>query len=137
MVTRDNSISYEYLLRRAYQCGRYGASGADADVYRAFLRKAEIYFNDKCAIDSLTPRRWNITEEELFADYMVAAGQISSYIRMAIKHAKRMYEDQITASQFEQLEVIEISLRHPDLDILNSSITNLNVIFEEIGLFPQ
>lgn len=31
----SKAMSYEILVRRAYNCGRYGRKGADADIYRS------------------------------------------------------------------------------------------------------
>ena len=35
----EYAMSYEYLIRRIFQCGRYGVAGANADEYRRLERK--------------------------------------------------------------------------------------------------
>jgi uncharacterized protein YktB (UPF0637 family) len=41
-----SAMNYEILIRRAYNCGRYGKKGADADIFRALVRE-EFYVKEK------------------------------------------------------------------------------------------
>lgn len=37
------AMEYEFLLRRVYNCGRRGVSGADADIYRQMEHAERAY----------------------------------------------------------------------------------------------
>ncbi len=41
-----SAMDYEILIRRAYDCGRYGKKGADADIFRG-LEREEFYAKEK------------------------------------------------------------------------------------------
>lgn len=133
----DNAMKYEYLIRRAYQCGRHGVAGADADTYRRLLRNASIYYSEKEAIKNNTERLWNKSETEMFADYMLACGEIKAYIFTAIGQVKRKYEDQLTDDQYNKLEDIEVSISKPDLEKITNGIVRAEAVFLELGLYPK
>ena len=44
-----DALGYEYLIRRAHYCGRYGVHGADADTYRSYEREESRYMSAKAA----------------------------------------------------------------------------------------
>lgn len=69
-----SAMSYEYLLRRVYQCGRDGAKSADADIFRK-LEHAERY---------LTDPHWNKSQEQKEYDYSKAFAEVRMYVRDAL-----------------------------------------------------
>ncbi|MHA4895634.1 hypothetical protein ACXZ1K_12845 [Pedobacter sp. PWIIR3] len=77
----DNAMSYEYLIRRAHQCGRYGVAGADADTYRSLVRNASTYYSEMEAIKNKTERKWLRNEQEMLADYMRSCGELKGYMK--------------------------------------------------------
>jgi hypothetical protein len=122
-----NAMSYEYLLRRIYHCGRHGAKGADADVYRK-LEHAEMH---------LTNPNWNKTKEEKEYDYRVAFAGVKSYLVNALKEGFKQVQYKATEKEIEKLESIRTELN--DIDFyhkkrLDEIIGEADKIFKGHGL---
>lgn len=133
----DYAKNYEWLIRRAHQCGRSGVAGADTDTYRRFLRSATLYKKEKEAIDSNKPSHWSKSEQEVFADYMKCAGEISAYIRTSIDIVKRKFDKELTDKQFDELERAELLLHNPTLELIGKSIDIAEKVMLELKLFPK
>lgn len=41
-MTEEMALEYESLIRAAFNCGRYGVAGANADIYRGLEREAHL-----------------------------------------------------------------------------------------------
>lgn len=120
-------MSYEYLLRRVYHCGRHGAKGADADVYRK-LERAETH---------LTNPNWNKTKEEKEYDYRVAFAGVKSYIGNALKEGFKQVQYKATEEEVGKLENIKTELNDIgfyDKKRLDEIISEADKIFKEHGL---
>ena len=136
-LSDEYAMQYEYLIRRAHQCGRHGVAGADADTYRRLLRNASMYFSEKEAIENKTERIWNMSEEEMLYDYLTACGEIKGYLFTAIENVKRCYEKTITDKQYNELENVEVLISKPNIENLNEALERLQVVMIEMKLFPQ
>jgi len=120
-------MSYEYLLRPVYHCGRHGAKGADADVYRK-LERAEIH---------LTNPNWNKTKEEKEYDYRVAFAGVKSYVGNALKEGFKQVQYKATEEEVGKLENIKTELNDIgfyDKKRLDEIIKEADKIFKEHGL---
>lgn len=120
-------MSYEYLLRRVYHCGRHGAKGADADVYRK-LGHAEMH---------LTNPNWNKTKEEREYDYRAAFAGVKTYVSNAIREGFKQVQYKATQEEIEKLEGIKTELN--DIDFydkkrLDEIISEADKIFRDSGL---
>ena len=122
MSIDNNAMNYEYLIRRAHQCERYGVAGADADTFRRLQRFAYTYLENKKTIETKSERKWRKTEEEMLTDYMISAGEVSAYIKTATQTVKKKYDTKLTNEQYNELEDIEISLTKPDIEIINEAV---------------
>lgn len=129
----EYALSYEYLLRRAHKCGRHGAAGVNADVYRRFEKSLAEYKEVKTG----KPRITNKSLEEAFGDYMLCCGQVSAYILTAIDKVRRDYKDLLSKKQDSELEEVESFLFKPDIEMIEKSIENAQEIMIEIGLYPE
>lgn len=69
-----SAMNYEILIRRAYNCGRYGKKGADADLYRALEREE---FN---ALES--PEN-----DKIQVKYLKKLNEIKKYVNDALNQA--------------------------------------------------
>jgi len=133
----NNAMSYEHLIRRAHQCGRYGVAGANADIYRRLLRNANIYYSETEAIKNKTERKWLKGEQEMLADYMRSCGEIKGYINTAMEKVKKEYEDTLTDDQYNELEKIELLLFNANLEKITEAVTRTEKVFLDLNLFPK
>jgi hypothetical protein len=133
----DNALNYEYLIRRAHQCGRYGVQGADADTFRRLQRNASMYSNEKESIEKGKERLSNQNIEDLLVKYMLSAGEVSAYIKTATDKVKKQYESKLSDEQYNELEEVEVLLIEPDINKINEAIQRAEKIMLEIGLFPK
>lgn len=76
-MRKVDGITYEILIRRAFNCGRGGVSGAEADIYR---RMETAY---KLIGSGLSTK----SEFDLELDYKGAAVKVSRYVEEALRKA--------------------------------------------------
>lgn len=133
----EYAMKYEYVIRRAHQCGRHGVAGANADDYRRFLRHANMYFTESEAIKNNTERIWLKSENELLSDYLISCGEIKAYLMTAIDTVKKNYYDKLSDKLYNELEDIEVSLIKPDIDKITEALNRAEKTMLEIGLYPQ
>lgn len=133
----DNALNYEYLIRRAHQCGRYGVQGADADTFRRLQRNAHMYFSEKEASEKGTERFTNQKIEDLLSKYLVSAGEVSAYIKTATDKVKKQYDSKLTDEQYNELEDVEVLLIEPDFEKINEAIKRAEKVMLEIELYPK
>lgn len=122
-----NAMSYEYLLRRVYHCGRHGAKGADADVYRK-LEHAEMHLTN--------PNR-NKTKEEKEYDYRTAFAGVKTYVSNAIREGAKQVQYKATQEEAGKLEGMQTELNDfafYDKKRLDEIIREADKIFGEHGL---
>ncbi len=65
------AIMYEYLIRSAYNCGRYGVQGADADIYRLLETRVASSSN-------------NAGEPQLTFETGLVMGEVISWLKEAL-----------------------------------------------------
>ena len=133
----DNAMSYEYLIRRAHQCGRYGVAGADADTYRRFLRNASTYYSEMEAIKNKTERKWLKSEQDMLADYMRSCGEVKGYISTAIEKVKKDYDNELTDEQYNELEEIGVLLISADIQKITEALVRTEKVFLDLKLYPK
>lgn len=124
----SHAMSYEYLIRRAHQCGRHGVAGANADDYRRLQRNYHYFVENKSSSKS---------RDELLSAYMATAGEIAGFIKTAIRVVIKTHESKISDNQYNALEDIEVSLITPDIDKLNKAVEDGEKIMLELGLYPK
>lgn len=136
-MMKDNAMQYEYLIRRAHQCGRHGVTGADADTYRRFERLSYSYFQHEKAIKEKSERLSTKNIEDMLADYLISAGEISAYIKTAVYLVMKKYDAKLNDEQNNELEDIGVLLITPNIEKVNQAIERAEKVMLEIGLFPQ
>ena len=132
-----DALHYEYLIRRAHQCGRYGVKGANADVFRGLERAEVLYRTEKENQEKGKSKQWNKTLEELAFDYGKKSGEVSAYINTAIKKVLNDYENKLTDEQKEELENCEIELIDSNISKIENVIEKAQEIMIKIELFPK
>ena len=122
-----DAMEYEYLLRRVYHCGRHGAKGADADIYRK-LERAEV---------NLTNANWNKTQEEKEHDYNTAFAEVRMFVRNAFREGIKQVQHKTTKKEIEKLESMQTevsSIGFYDKKRLDEIIEEADDIFRTHGL---
>lgn len=123
----NGALSYEYLIRRAFQCGRYGVPGANADTYRALERS---YVDSR---DNVDPNRNN----ELLVKYAFYCGEVSTYINVAVEKFAKDFETQFTPAQNQEIEDIISLLHQATILEIEDAIERAEVLMVEYGRHPQ
>lgn len=108
----EPALQYEYLIRRAFQCGRYGTAGANADTFRALERSFIINR------DNQDPQK----KDELLRNYAFYCGEVATYIVVALEKFTKDFDKQLTEIQNEELEEISSLLRYATIDEIEEVI---------------
>lgn len=130
------ALEYEYLIRRAHHCGRYSVEGANADEYRALERSSGLYTTTLNEIENNLPRTWNADIKDLAFNYGKNAGEVSTFIRIAIGKVQSDLENQLTQEQQDELENCKADLNEPTIDQIDGVIERAQEIMIEHGLYP-
>lgn len=125
-----DALSYEMVIRRAYQCGRYGSTGANADIYRAF-EMAYREFDDK-----VNGRFVNSTETLQQLAYKAGheAGRVAAFIDDAIDKALNTFGSKMSDEQKTVLTDVKVTLFYPDKTKIESAVDRVSQVFSDIGL---
>lgn len=133
MKLRD-AMFYETLIRKAYNCGRYGGPGANADIFRTYERAQLRYRENLEAIKNNKPKTWNQSIEELAFIAGQEAGEVATYINVALEHVKKMYEDQLSSDQKERFEECRMLLTEPTEKNVGDALEKGHELFTELRL---
>jgi hypothetical protein len=132
-----SAMNYEYLIRRAYQEGRYGTKGANADIFRGLIREQWVYKSEKEAIDTGKPRKSTKPIEKLEETFRKKADEVKSFIAGAIDHALKKYGNKFSEAQKDGLESCKQDLNTYAIETIEQVIERADKIILEIGLYPQ
>ena len=120
----EYAMSYEFLIRRVFHCGRYGVAGANADEYRRLERAYQYLANNK------TPK-----SEHIF-NFGFECGQICAYLNNAIEKFHKDYENELTAKEKSKIDEIKVSLIQGKLPEIQKAIKDAEKIMIDHNLFP-
>jgi hypothetical protein len=122
----ESALNYEYLIRRAFQCGRYGVPGANADIYRA-LEMSFVLNRDNNDIDQ---------SEKLLFDYAFNCGEVATYIITAIEKFANDFEENLTAVQIEEVEDLISLLNNSRIEQIEQVIVRAQELMIAYGRYP-
>lgn len=122
----DDALKYEHLIRRAFQCGRYGVAGASADEYRGLERA---YSNLKINKD---PKK----NEELSFNYGFECGEISAYIITALEKFINDFDSKLSDSDNQETEDIRMLLCDKNINKINEAIDRAEKLMIKFNLYP-
>ncbi len=122
-----DAMSYEYLIRKAYNCGRGGAGGkAEATIYRKMER----------AENALKTRMSTTANGDLEYDYRSAAIEVSMNVndalREVISDSFLAEKNKNTKKRLEEL-ANKISM-NTDRKTIDEIIEEAHEIFKELGI---
>lgn len=122
-----DALSYEYLMRKAYNCGRGGANGkAEADLYRK-LERAE---------SMLKTRNSTKSQDDLEYDYRKAAVEISMNVSEALKKVENeFYFTKANDKHKQRLGELSSNISmNMDKATIDKAIGEAHNIFKELDL---
>lgn len=121
-------MQFEYVIRRAHHCGRYGAAGADADLYRGFMG---CYFTMN---ESITNKNPNAIQAAI--EYGIRLGKVRMSLDIASKKVIAKIED-TKHTDAERIEEIREKIHSTDEPKkMAEAVTELDQLFLKLGLFP-
>lgn len=129
----DQAMDYEYLVRRAFQCGRLGVTGANADNYRGLEMAEARYSTEMKKGQTKNEER----AKELLFKYGQKIGEVSSYVESAINHVQKNYNSELTDEQKKILSECTIKLPTNSTDELFKVVKSAEAVMIELGLYPQ
>jgi len=119
---------FEYLIRAAYKCGRYGAPGANADIYRNFEHACYSYDHS----NELSPK----DKESAIIEYGKYLGIVTTHIEHAIDKILKEYKNKITPKQEKTLKGLENLVLEPSKENIEKYFKEIEDIFLELKIYP-
>lgn len=106
----EKAMNYELIIRRAYNCGRYGTEGANADIYRS-LERLSIRKNE------------NENEKR---DFYIEYGVVKTYLIIALNKILKDNEELLSEEQKTELEKIKSNINHDyRIEVLDQAIDQI------------
>lgn len=137
-MSRDSlAMRYEYLMRRAFQCGRHGVAGANADIFRRLNHAEELYRTEKENERNGRPKQWLKSSDELYYEYASICGEVAAYIDTAIRKVLMDYAYKLNEEQKQILNACRTKLSHPSYETIENVLDTSEKIMVELKLFPQ
>lgn len=131
-----DAMSFEYLLRRISQVGRYGKRYIDADVYRRLERAERLYILETENIEKKQPRLGIQSIEDLAYEYRVECRKVWSIIENAIRQG---INDNRNIFDNEEIEEMEKSLIEPRIvtkEYIDKVIDKVERIYSNHKIYP-
>lgn len=119
-------MNYEYVIRRVFKCGRYGVSGANADIFRS-LERSYVINRDNSNLDK--------SEDFLFR-YAFSCGEVSTYLKTAIEKFAKDYEEKFSGEENEEVENLISLLNNARMEQIDEVIYRVGILMKTYGLFP-
>lgn len=136
LIKMADAMSYEYLLRRIYQVGRYGKKDVDADVYRSFEHAERLYTLEQGNIAKGLPRIDNRSITQLETEYRVGCKHIWLIIAKALKAGYEKFGHQFTSDQKQIFEHLFVEPKELTKDHLDQVIDTAESIFVKYKIYP-
>ena len=131
-----DAMSYEYLLRRIYQVGRYGNSDANADLYRALEKAERMYVLETENIEKKQPRISTQSIDDLAYEYRVQCRKIWGAIEVAISQGISKNRSVFTADEVEEMEKSIIEPRIVTKEHIDKAIETAERIYVNHKIYP-
>lgn len=131
-----DAMSYEFLIRRAYKCGRFGVKGANADIFRTLETDSYRYNTALKEIKENLPRSWGENLDDLAFKYKINSRKVAYHIIDAIKKVQGDLSSSLTEEETEELENCINELHDPTIEKIDQVIQKAEKIMISHGLFP-
>lgn len=131
-----DAMSYEYLIRRAHNCGRHGVEGANADIYRAMERDIDLHITALNEIENNLPRSWGEDIKILESQSRNSAAEVAYHIVNAIWKAKSRLNFSLTDEEQRVFDDCKAEMYTPTIEKILDVIKKAEDIMVKHGLFP-
>jgi hypothetical protein len=121
------ALRYEYLIRSAFRCGRYGVPGANADTFRALERSFVIHRDNQISA----------TKDTLLFNYAFDCGEVATYIITAIEKFAIDFDQQLNVVQNQEIEDIRMLLDNSDIIKIEEAIERSEALMVAFGRYPS
>lgn len=132
-----DSMSFEYLLRRIYQVGRYGKRDVDADVYRRLERAERHYILETENIKNKQPRISIQSIDDIDYEYRVECRKVWSIIKTAIQKGITENRDKFSIDEIEKMEDSIIEPRIVLKEHIDNTIDTVEKIYVSHKIYPK
>ncbi len=116
-MTEEMALEYESLIRAAFNCGRYGVAGANADIYRGLEREAHLAGS----------------EEGGRFELGLIMGRVVAYIENALKTVQKKHS---TNREFTEKidECLSLIMQDPTMAKIDDCVSRARDAFKSVGL---
>lgn len=132
-----DAMSFEYLLRRIFQVGRYGKRDVDADVYRRLERAESLYILETENIEKRLPRLSTKSIEDLAYEYRVECRRVWSIVENAILQSIKDNKGIFTNEEIEVLKKALVEQRIVTKEYIDKIIDDTEKIYVNHGIYPS
>ncbi len=124
-MENNYELEYEYLIRKAFGCGKDGVAGANANDFSDFLVAQTSYekgiLENKPEIDAANQASFN-------------KGIIVAFLRNAIIHVMNKHRDTLSSVQYSELDECNGNLQQPSKEDILKVMERVNKVFRELHL---
>lgn len=127
----DTAMTYEYLIRRAFNCKQDSAIGADNGLYYSYEYKYGLY--EKNLYSEILGEIKKLSQRSAY-EAGFETGKIVTHINNAIDHVKRNFRNQLTEDQMTVLSACGFELLFPSKENIKNVIDKVYEIFTDLNL---
>lgn len=131
-----DAMSYEHLIRRIYQVGRFGNSDANADIYRKLERAERTYTLEEENIKNKKPRISNKSIDDLAYEYRVQCRKIWSIVVTAIHKGIGENKGEFTSDEVKEMESTLIEPKVVTKEHIDKAIETAERIYVNHKIYP-
>lgn len=131
-----DALTYEYLIRRIYNVGRYGKPGADADEWRSLERSISHLRSEKELMQSGRPSQWRKSIDELEIEASSKLAKIKMFISKALTDSTGIFSKQFSKSDQQFIQDKLNTLKGADFERTCELIEETTNFFVEKEIFP-
>lgn len=118
------AMEYEYVMRRIYNCGRDDKKGANADIFRRFMRNASTY-RDK--IDGKFVNNIHTKDKlEIIHEYSMI--EVVQNLKKALHFSIVNHKYRLSEEHINELNACIELLVHPSIEIVLNVVERTNKV---------
>lgn len=121
-----DALQYEHLIRRAFQCGRYGVPGADADTFRGLETS---FVNSRDNTDAAR-------HDQLLFKYAFDCGEVAAYVGVAVNKFAKDFELELNDTEKQEIEDVLGLLDEATIDEIEQAGERAEILMVAHGRFP-
>lgn len=122
-------MTYEYLIRRCYNIGRYGKPCADADIYRS-LQRCAIELNDTGG------KKYSNGLDKTTAEYKKELGKVIECTIKALEASIARFKSELSDDDKTTLRISINDLANADMQTLEKVMSESEAVFVRNQIFP-